>query len=387
MTIPKVVDFSINDESFAAENAHIVALSNGQYDVAWAEGSSIRIERFDADGTSLGALPLISGFDPSMAAQGNVRALAVVQSPSASEKAVVVNFYNGNGFGPSLTVDSSTSIKYNPEICLLANGMYAIAWVDAAAKEIRARVYDPFTGSFVTNVITVSTTPSTQEADDFDVGLEPLSNGNFAVSWRADSANEGHFRVVEPSGAVASNDMIAGTGRTDVVQLSNGTIAVTTEGGGAIYNESGTQSIGSIAQGGGWLTTTSLADGRLLIASESGFNSETTITGYLINPDGSLDESFIIGQGDPLAFWNAHIDTLADGRIVFVSEFAASGNYLGLHGSIIDAREFGVQLAGTSQGDHFVGTDFNDTSLWAPAMTTSRGPAVTTSLMEGSAQT
>jgi Ca2+-binding RTX toxin-like protein/lysophospholipase L1-like esterase len=291
----------------------IAALANGRFVSAWtdstgmgadANGSAVRAQLFNADGTRAGSEFLVNTTTAGNQANPSVTALPdgrfviawTDDSRSGNDRsgsAIRAQLFNANGTraGAEFLVNTSTAgNQSNPSITALSAGRFAIAWTDdsrsgndRSGSAIRAQLFNANGTRAGAELLVNSTTAGNQS----NPSITALAGGRFAIAWTDDSRS--------------GNDR---SGTAIRAQLFNANSA--RAGSEFLVN---TNTVGSQYQP----TITTLADGRLAVGWTDGN---------------------VIGR-DP-------------------SKRAVQTR-------IFDPRTAGVNLAGTANGDDLIGTRFNDT--------------------------
>lgn len=363
-------------------NPHLTALATGQFIIQWESvpnaGNFIthQLQVLGADGgmrsgggggAAASNETALSGYGLT---NGNAALVWTDTATATNDADIRADVENPNGGGGSasflVNVNDTNGNQVRPEVAELNTGNLAFTWIDAGTNQIKAAVATPFGGLFAPN-ITVSTTASSQGAGGFDLGLTPLANGNFAVSWRDDNFQD-HFRILSPFGSLLTNDITvasaASAGAGDIIQLADGTIEVVYLSNNLIrghaYDASG-DSLGAefaiSATNGDLPAATALQDGRFMVV----YQGSGDIFGRVMNRDGTPSSDEFRVNTDPTGT-QAHvtIDTLADGQVAIAWEDNRTGSG-DVYYTIFDPRQSAVTLTGTNRADSFVGTDFNDT--------------------------
>ena len=118
--------------------------------------------------------------------------------------------------GPDST-EQQTAIEH------LANGGYVVAWVDGndGQNNIRAQVFNPNGTPNGSEFVVNSPTPPEDYHVKFNVDIQLLDNGNFAIAWDqtfAGSNGNGILaRVFTPAGTPIGNEFLAGTYSNDTL--------------------------------------------------------------------------------------------------------------------------------------------------------------------------
>ncbi|MBN8956184.1 MAG: VCBS repeat-containing protein [Rhizobiales bacterium] len=373
-------------QNFPTADPHVAALSDGSF-IVTAEATDntgdidIVAERFfpDLNGGFSQQNFIFSGGFPGdivnstqssvVGLSGNSIAVVWTNKPTDTNDADIhAKVFSLNGGGASteivVNVGDTAGNEVRPEVAeLYPGGPLAFAWIDLATFTIKAAVFDQFGRAVATNM-TVSTTEATNVSGIYDLGLTALANGQMVVSWTDDN-NQSFFRVGGQSGFFNDQVALAGTGPTDVTALADGGFVVTYARGGAsyatVFNGSGTVTAPEfqIATASGFEAVTALEDGRFMFAYSAGGN----IWGSVWNADGTRSSNeFQINSSTATGMSRPHLETLADGTVAVTWE-ASSTNGPDIYSTIIDPREAGVQLAGTSFDDTLFGTRYADTII------------------------
>ncbi|MEQ1955539.1 calcium-binding protein [Mesorhizobium sp. CN2-181] len=382
-----IADFRVTaaGSRFPETDSHILALANGQFDIAWTQDrtadnfwdTDVRIERLNADLN--GAILARSGAggpydraeaDASMATLGAFQVVAFTDRGSpGTPGSIRLSFYDEAALnapyfaGKSVVVDSGGD-AIHPQVAALTNGNLAVVYYDDIAHSVKARVFDPALDAFTGESVTVSTWNTISGGPD--LGLTALSGGNFAVTWR-DGYGSARLRVLDGQGNLMSSDiyLFSGVGMTAVTELAGGNLAMAIGSGGHIvlkvFDVDGSHagapvqlSNTIVGVGTADLAMTALDDGRVMIVWAQGGE----IRGSVMKADGTADGGvFVVASGaDPLS--RPDIETLADGRVVV--SYDKAGTSGGIFASVFDPREAAIDLIGTDAADQFVGTGFDD---------------------------
>ncbi|MBX9459327.1 MAG: cadherin domain-containing protein [Rhizobium sp.] len=200
--------------------------------------------------------------------------------------------------GTNFFVDNSAAATAAPVVTTLANGNYAVSWMETAG--LSAQIYRPDGTIAVSQFAVESTTEGTQQ----QVTLTALPSGGFLAVWSsndllgADTNNYGiRARVFSESGVPVGTDYVINTAFGGAQNFPNATV---------------------------------LSDGRILVtwtsADATGVDtSSTNVTGRILNADGNpsgqsdfvINSSYTGGQSRPSA------TPLDDGGFVVVYQTTA----------------------------------------------------------------
>jgi hypothetical protein len=363
-------------------NPHLSALATGGFTVGYDDnvpGLDINAYglREQADGTNFGTLDASSNGNDNETSQsryglagGNV-VMVWTDTPTATNdsdiKALFTNLDSGARTTPFLVnVGDTAGNQVRPEVAELRTGNLAFAWIDTTASQVTAAVFDSF-GAAITTNIAVSTTLSSQNTGTFDLGMTPLANGNFAVSWRTDDFHE-HFRIINAAGSFATNDIAvpaASAGAGDIIQLADGTIEIVYRSSGGLLRGQAYDTSGNLL-GAEYLISstdsdrpaaTALQDGRFMAVYEE--NGD--IFGRIMNRDGTPSTDEFRVNTDPTGTQtHATIDTLSDGQVAVAWEDSRTGAG-DIYYTMYDLRQAGADLTGGNRADSLAGSNFDDT--------------------------
>jgi Ca2+-binding RTX toxin-like protein len=232
----------------------VTTFADGSFVVTWVsqlngqDGSSSAIvaQRFNADGTKLGAEFLVntatlnSQYEPGIASLANGNFIIswttfdTAQDGSGNAVKAQLFDHNGNPLGTEFLVNSLVGDSQgSPEITALASGGFVISWTGGPSMDtdIRAQIFDASATKVGAEFRVNPVTTGGQSASDI-VGL---STGGFVVVWQTDATTSGDVRgrVYSNSGTPLATDFLINTstsgaqGTASVTSLSGGGFVVT----------------------------------------------------------------------------------------------------------------------------------------------------------------
>jgi ELWxxDGT repeat protein len=339
-------EFLVNTTTAGDQSAPVVAtLADGEFYVVWQDHSNgtnddIRSQVFHADGTRNG------GEQTEVALAGDQTQPAIVALPDGTAFPVWVDANTANYFSTSLTdvvvgggdVSSQTSgdINIDPATAVRADGRYLVTWAAHSTifpnLGIRTQLYDSSGGFAEVSVVSSAVNQTAPSA-------AALADGNFVIVWEDRSGS-----VSDPFGSSIRGQVIDGAAQPVGSAFQ---VNVTT---------AGDQTAPSVA---------ALPDGRFVVAFADTSGGDSEIRAEILNADGTqAGEDFVINTtvaGDQTA---PKVATLTDGRFVVTwddnSQTGADTSGHAVRAQIIDPRQDGVTVNGTSGGDDFVGSSLND---------------------------
>ena len=322
---------------------NVASLSDGGFVAVW-RGADSQVngvnssfgQRFSADGTpvgsefGLGASAYLTETDSAVAAGLHDGGFAVayreVNQYADDESGVYVDIYDANGLRTHQEVHANTTsdgAQGMPAIATLANGNFAVSWIDESTvtgdsplAAVRAQIFDP-SGTRIGGEITVSTTTPTQ----FDPPtLSALADGRFVVSYDVSEYNGGFVTATNiraqlynadgtPSGDAFAVNTPDTTGvlrenSPAATELSDGHFVVVDQKGDGASSEIDAQLFGLGDQGG---TPTPVTFTKIPTDADDGAAPRALATGD-VNGDGKVDivtadfqsdtVSVLIGAGD-----------------------------------------------------------------------------------------
>jgi serralysin len=384
------INSNIKENQFAPK---IYALKDGSFVAVWTDnsetgadtdGGSIRGQFFNADGSRKGAEFLVntttagSQINPDVTVLDDGRFVVAWQSGGY----LWARGYNANGsaIGNEFKA-SSTGFDDHFALTALTNGGFAVSYWDDDVK-VRVQSFDANLQKSGTEAVLADNSDHTEI-----VGLQ----GQYIAFYGNGTSIHGQFRNNDgsmPTGSVTVDFSTPGSFNSKPVaaKLTDGRIIViwtsqteSTAGPdlyqikGQILNANGTKSGGELllsvpgAINAKAATVAALADGGFAVGyldQIAGRNSADIHTsafngnGARVGTDTILDRAY---DGDSTHALN--ITTLADGRLAVtwtsvVSEWDDFGS--SIHGQIVDLRQSGVTVTGTSADDRYYGSRFND---------------------------
>ncbi len=332
----------------------VAALSGGGYVIAWvvdpdgpptANGTEIRVQRFNADGSENG--PAISvnttlvGDQVSPAVAGLTGGSFVVTWFSEDTDTIFTQRYDANGVPLGAeTVVSTPALGdvIDSAVTPLATGGYAVAWTQAVDNQngtytvsvIMQRYNASGVPQGVQTVISSELTTFSPGLGSTDISYEDLqitqlTGGNIVLSWTSvdyPAPHEPQIAVVTSTGVAVSaaqnpqqtaGAMTTALPQQDIVALGNGNFLVVY---GYHYGENGLAGVGY-----------GEVYGRIYNASGIAVGNEFAIA------SGTLNRRFDIsvgsdGQGGAIVTWVLEHDTLNE-HIVEAQHVSATGDLIG----------------------------------------------------------
>jgi Ca2+-binding RTX toxin-like protein len=232
------LDFAIRDGVTDDANPDVAALSDGGFAVAWQRDNGdddVRMAIFEANGSvrassfAVSATATLSETAPSVAGltQGGRSVVAWSQEPAAggdSEVCFLRFSKNGNALGGVVTVDTTGSVNEDAEVVGLADGGFAVAYVDnswGTGDDVTVAFYNE-DGSLRDARQRVNTvTDGTQDRPT----LTALDNGFLLVGWCSGATLV--YQAYDANGnACGTNFNVAGNVvNAEIGALSGGLIA------------------------------------------------------------------------------------------------------------------------------------------------------------------
>jgi Ca2+-binding RTX toxin-like protein len=281
--------------------------------------------------------------------------------------------------------------QVSPVVAALTNGNFAVTWVDLNDNKQKVRVFD-VTGAPVSGVTNVNPNGSTVnphgQASQYSTNITALAGGGFAICDHNSSSSL--MTIFGAAGNIVAADipLITNTNADSaIVQLSNGNIATISSVDGfqppfnPILNRPGGYATRMFTSSGVpigadfysylpddvpfqsyQLRATAFLDGRFMVVSSS-FSEGSVgndIWARVFRADGTSDApAFRVNDSTVGVEIAPSITTMADGRVAVTwTDVAVNNGDIFL--KIYDPRETGVTLVGTSIGDDYVGSRFND---------------------------
>jgi Ca2+-binding RTX toxin-like protein len=186
-----VADFQLSADALQSQSWLAFAkLGDGGFVAAWWDSrGSMRMQRFDLNGTKVGAeIILPEGTTPALAPTptGGVLLTWSHEAPFPSVFDVKGRFYdaNLNAVGPEFPINTHTpGFQENDAAVALAGGGYVATWMSRddgqTYDEPRAQVLDS-AGNKVGGEIVV---PENAPGDKYPMGLAALAGGGFVAAW------------------------------------------------------------------------------------------------------------------------------------------------------------------------------------------------------------
>ena len=344
----------------------ITALADGRFVVAWSDhsasggdtdGTAVRAQLFNADGSALATEFLVNTTTSAEQFQPTITALAdgrfVVAWTDSSQTGGDTAFYSvraqlfnpdGSVSGAEFVVNTTTAFnQFQPTIAALAGGRFVVAWTDGSqtggdtsGTAIRAQVFNANGSTFGTEFLV-----NTAAFRDQDLpAITGLADGRFVVTWKDGSDLNGYSvraQIFNADGSTSGAEFLVNT-TTDRDQTQP--------------------------------TTTALADGRFVMAWVDtsllvGNPFGAAIVAQLFNANGSTSGAeFLVSTGNISGQYPPTITALADGRfaVAWTDASMTGGDTSGsaIRAQIFDPREAAVVLSGTALNDDYVGTGFGD---------------------------
>lgn len=415
-------EFQVNAPTFGEKyTPFITGLADGRFVVTWRDsgrfqsddrGSSIKAQVFNADGSRSGQeIPVnpaatSNHYTPVVTTLADGRfAIAwfdVGNSASGpSDFDVRAQIFNADGspVGADIVVNTTTLARqFEPSITALADGRFVVTWQDDSRTggdtsnwAVRAQIFNP-DGSHSGNEFLVNTSTAGTQGQPEVVALQ---NGGFVIAWKGLEDTLGHFtpailaQMYNPDGSRLGGEFLVNTTPTraekelDVTELSSGRFVITWEDRDGvdgvfarIFNADGNP-VGdefrlnpNLVHADNEHSVTALADGGFVVtwatwAELYGDSSGSGVVARVYNADGSPRGSeFLVNTTTHEDQGETSVSALVDGRFVVTWQDGSpagagtSGNVI--RGQIFDPRLAAVDLDGSSLGDDFVGTGFDD---------------------------
>lgn len=417
----------------------LTALPTGGFVAVWfdtsqtggdADGSAVRGQIFNADGSKRGDEFLVNTTTPNGQRQPAVTTLpggrfVVVWADQSetggdmSADAVRGQIFNEDGSksGSEFLINTSTtSSQFAPAITTLQDGRFVVTWTDQSQAPgdtsviaVRGQLFTTSGikqgGEFVVNTTTAGA--------QFGPQITTLPNGRFVATWMDLSQTGGDTssfairgQVFDDDGSKRGAEFLVNTTTTGaqsdqaITALTNGRFVVTwtddSQAGsstnnfairGQVFNADGSK------QGVEFLVNTTrglqilpvvtaFPDGRFAVAwldqnGSSGQSEVNSIRAQVFNANGSKHGAeFIVDTNAVGAQTDMAITTLPDGRFVVAwsnAHQSGSASDPDISGQIFDPRTTGINIAGTDGDDDYVGSRFADTIRGGPGSDNLRG--------------
>lgn len=364
-------DFKINTTTWLHQNEpNIAALADGRFVASWTDFSlqgdrdsaGIRGQILNSDGSLSGIEFLVNTRTSNQQISPVVSSLssgqfviAWVDNGRSNGPAIAAQIFNSNGTrsGGEILVDEVFAGESNsPQITGLSNGNFVVSWQssnssggDTSPSVIRARIIAA-DGSRLGSELQIN---STTAYEQMEPSVTALANGRFVVVWTDNSraydvayvGADVRAQVFEADGSALGREMLIG--KTTLGEQNQPDIA-------------------------------SLDDGRFVVVWADQFNDLSglqphhyyDIFAQVYNIDGSTSGAQFLVNTTQSGFQTfPEVSVLADGRFVVVWHDASPPNTThpvnAVRGQIFDPRLAAVNLTGTSEGDDFRGTRYDDT--------------------------
>ncbi len=269
----------------------ITTLSDGRFVIAWTDhaggDNNVRFQMFNANGSKVGGV-----LDAETVPLGDYGGYATI-APLSNGRFIVTwenaitNVLTGRVFKSDGTPQAAefqigpTGLKFDSTITELSDGRFVAAWTEGSdAFNIHAQIYDA-NGIKAGNEIAVTTAQGA-----YGASISAAPGGDFVITWRQSPPGIGSVEVY-------AQKFHGADGSADGAQLQVNTIM-------------------SGHQGNFGDASTTLADGRIVIAYTDDSNSPDSPTGTVVRSQ------------------------------------------------IIDPRDHGMDIAGSNMDDQLFGTRFND---------------------------
>jgi hypothetical protein len=317
-----VIEYAVQSASEPA----IAGLANGEFVVAWNDGSDINAQRFDSTGNPIGAQLFVT------ATTGNQREPAVT---ALSDGRFVVGWtdahqFNYQEFGSTVRAqifnpDGSlvgTHFRLNtlqlqdqsqPKLASLPDGRFVAVWTDAsqAGGEVGTAIHAQVFGSDGLKVGTMFFVNTTTFLDQDDPNITVFADGRFAITWTDESQSPDdpsltavRGQIFDPRIGAGSPSGPQGTPGDDTIAAPSGSSQI--NGGAGIDTITFNLKLTDVS--------VSYVGNQVII---DGPSSHTVLTGFekFAFADGTVDNN----DRDPLVddlfyyshnhdVWNAHAD-------------------------------------------------------------------------------
>ena len=350
-----------SDVAGLADGASVVVWTDYNPDVS-PNGHGIEAQLFDRHGDFLGdpvrvdildnedqAKPTVAGLTNGdlVIAFEALDFLGTGPDPFTEAIEMVIIHPDGTITDPVLVNTITTGSQNQPSITSLSGGGFVIAWSDdseaapdTSFEAVRAQVYDA-QGHAVGGEILANTAISSHQYNSTVTGL---STGGFVIAWE-DYSQTG----TDQSSSAVRGQVFDATGTMVGVEFQINTQTLSSQ-----FN----------------VKVAALADGRFVAVwadgSLTGGDADgTAIKAQVFNANGSLwGHEFLVNTVTAGFQIEPDVAVLADGRFV-VSWSSNDGvvdtSSYGIEGQILDARTHGIDLAGTTLSDNYIGSRFRDT--------------------------
>ena len=299
----------------------IAALPNGGWVTVWEslgqDGSTHGVygQRFDADGTKVGAEFLInqrtsdSQYGPVVSAFADGRYVVTWTDQVSGVMAwVMARVFNADGTAATAEFQVSPGTDdanegYMPAVQVLDSTRFVVVWSNEAGADNwsqAGRIYDS-AGVLQGAQFSVGTQTATGIWNNTN-RIDRLADGGFAVTWRYDSSTT-QLRLFNSDGSARTATIaLPGNDAADVAVLRNGNVAVAYADGGdinaVVYDANGVLQV---------------AEFNVNVGATTGTQSQPRIT--------ASDDGFVVA-------WNSDTGD-GSGSGVFAQRFTAGGSALG----------------------------------------------------------
>lgn len=321
--------------SGGTQSIDVASLGGGRVGVAWIDqAGDVNLQTLAVSGMRSAVITQATAGQQDSVAIASSRGYVVVvnSSPGAGEGDIYRSAYDSFGnlrFSPDEVTGGVrvAGVQDNPDIAVLANGLQIAVWIDRSDNTIRGSRLDE--GARFGEALLLANSVPAASGQDHEVSVTGLASGGFAIAYRAGSGVDGvlQYRIFDQVGQPV-------TGLLTPAQL-----------GGSDFSP---QILG-------------LPDGRFVIVTASNDN----IVGQMFNADGTANSNAFTIESNGYVQNQPFLAMLADGRfaVSYSSNGVADGNARDLVMKIFDPRERGIELAGTSDNDDYVGSTFVDTII------------------------
>ncbi|WP_230533198.1 calcium-binding protein [Microvirga roseola] len=393
------------------DEPHVTALADGRFVVAWVDhdAQEVRAQIINADGSPRGKQFTINTTSageqqlPNIAALADGRFVAVWTDQRAylddGENADIygqIFSVSGTKIGTGFKINDGISVPpahalVQPDITTLSDGGFAVTWrdlEDPAPGDMGAYVWVARYDADGDSVGPISDIQFTLDNENAKPAIQALEGGGYVVAWSQGTdtsainlqaaiiSSDGDGHIIQVAEDDPSLDIVHV--HPQITKLTDGGFVVTWKvndgSSGAedyavraqVFDADGTArgiafEVSSIAGVEVDPVVTALNDGRFMIAWADYHvyaSLSTEVKGQVYQADGVKDgEAFTIHTPHGVNDRMPSISTLVDGRVVV--SWWHDGEPT-IRTQIIDPREAGITMAGTSLNDDYVGTRFID---------------------------
>ncbi len=362
--------FQTNTQS----NAQVAGLSDGSFVVVWrstgqdgetTSSGGIYAQKYSAAGVASGSEFALSTAgngvnesNPSVAALSGGRFVIVYQQANTDNDIIYrIVAANGTVGAETLAPSSATGAQTAPSVATLPNGNFAIAWIapnGADTGDVWVRQFNGTTGAAVaSSELVVNTTQANTQSLPT---VAPLSNNNYAVSWR-DSANSGDVlaRVMGTTAAVSGEVVVINTATAQ----NNPRCAALTGGGFVVVYSDAGQTEGSLVD------TSSQSN---IYAQRYDNSGAAQGSRFLVNAGTTFNQTTpaiaTLSGGGFIVSWQSNTDPDGTGGL-FARRFTAAGTAVDSYDFQLNERRIDTQSASVLAGlasDSFA-TAWSDNTL------------------------